>query len=397
MECVKIRGYFSEYLDGTLDEQTANLVEVHVETCGGCKKELGSLQSLVQELGNLEQVEAPKEFLEQVHARMAKRFDIRSLTRTLLIPFRINLPYRFAAAAAMAVLIFFIIHTPEIEKEMTGIPEFGEFHEGGEGTDSDHIPGLSREEEAPSPTPDSNKPQITEQVSKRQFTAAPQRTKPSGIASSRKKSLERPQLSERVVLQEPEYVKSESKFSMGKAVKPVELALLLGSKVPKSNNIPRIGDAMDIMAASEKMKPSELRSSQDGSAVPMSSSSLMKRDSLDEDQAEKYDAEGVQKQKDGAITEDLPPDDSFSNVNDLIIKIKGAVLSTEYDKNTGQPKFIIAEIPAKQYGLFCEKLQQLGTLQSPAPAIETKSLEHIRIRIRLIRSSLPADNRPNSH
>ena len=135
------------------------------------------------ELGDLEQVEAPKEFLEQVHARMAKRFDIRSLTRTLLIPFRINLPYRFTAAAAMAVLIFFIIHTPEIEKEMTEIPKFGEFHEDGEGTDSDPIPGLSREEEAP--TPDSNKPQITEQVSRRQFTAAPQRTKPSGIASSR--------------------------------------------------------------------------------------------------------------------------------------------------------------------------------------------------------------------
>ena len=115
MECVKIRGYFSEYLDGTLDEQTANLVEAHVETCRGCRKELGSLQSLVQELGNLEQIEAPKEFLEQLHARMAKRFDIRSLTRTLFIPFRINLPYRFAAAAAMAVLIFFIIHTPEIE------------------------------------------------------------------------------------------------------------------------------------------------------------------------------------------------------------------------------------------------------------------------------------------
>lgn len=385
MECVKIRRYFSEYLDGALDEPTVNRVEDHVFTCRECRKELESLQSLVQELGDLEQVEAPKEFLEQVHARMAKRFNIRSLTRTLFIPFRINFPYRFAAAAAMAVLIFFIIHTPEIEKEMTGIPKFGEFHEDGEGTDSDHIPGLSREE-APIPTPDSNKTQITEQVSKRQLTAAPQKTKPSDIASRRKQSLERSQLSEKEYPREPVSLKSESKSSIGKAVKPVELALILGPKVPKSNDIPQIDDAMDIMAASEKMKPPELRSSQDGSALPMSSSRLMKRDSLDEDQGEQYPAEGVRKEKDAAITENRFPDDSFSSVNDLIIKIKGAVLSTEYDENTGQPKFIIAEIPAEQYGLFCEKLQQLGTFQSPAPAIETIGLEHIRIRIQLIHS-----------
>ena len=175
MECVKIRLYFSEYLDGTLDEQIVNLVEDHVFTCRECRKVLSSLQSLVQDLGDLEQVKAPKEFLEQVHARMAKRFDIRSLIKTLFIPFRIKIPYQFAAAAAMAVLIFFIIHTPDIEKEMTGIPK----------------------------------------------------------------------LDEEEYLHEPGPVKAESKSSVGKAVKPVELALILISKIPKSNDIPRIDDVMD--------------------------------------------------------------------------------------------------------------------------------------------------------
>jgi len=68
----------------------------------------------------------------------------------------------------------------------------------------------------------------------------------------------------------------------------------------------------------------------------------------------------------------------------LITKVKGAALSTEYDKNTGKPKFLNVEIQAEQYELFYEKLQQLGTLQFLAPAIETKGLERIKIRIQLI-------------
>ncbi len=117
MECAEIRPSLAEYLDNALDAQTRGLVEKHVLTCRACRETLESLQSVVQELGDLRPVKPPEDFIEQLHDRMAKRFSLKELTMRLFVPFRMKIPLQFATAAAMAVLIFFIIHTPESGKQ----------------------------------------------------------------------------------------------------------------------------------------------------------------------------------------------------------------------------------------------------------------------------------------
>ena len=73
------------------------------------------MKSLVHDLQNLEAVKAPDDFLSQLHERMDRRFDFSAFISVLFRPFRIKIPLQLATAAVMALLIFTIVHTPQIE------------------------------------------------------------------------------------------------------------------------------------------------------------------------------------------------------------------------------------------------------------------------------------------
>jgi hypothetical protein len=94
-----------------------------------------------------------------------------------------------------------------------------------------------------------------------------------------------------------------------------------------------------------------------------------------------YLAEEGPETKDEFILKVLSHDEMLSSVRELIYNVKGTVLSMEYDQNTDRPKSLETEIPAGQYRFFFKKLQQLGTLQTPTPAIDATGLERIKIRI----------------
>ena len=122
MECPEIKSLLSEYIDGTLDAETKEQVDQHVLTCGHCRKELASLKALVQELGSLEGVEPPKDFLDQLHKRLEKRSWFSNLLRSLFLPFRIKIPLQVAGAVAMAVLVFSVFHFQREEFRVAEAP-----------------------------------------------------------------------------------------------------------------------------------------------------------------------------------------------------------------------------------------------------------------------------------
>jgi anti-sigma factor RsiW len=122
MECPEIKSLLSEYVDGTLDAKTKELVDQHVLTCGPCREELASLRSLVQELGSLESAVPPKDFLDQLHKRLEKRSWFSNLVRSLFLPFRIKIPLQVAGAVAMAVLAFSVFHFQREEFKVAEAP-----------------------------------------------------------------------------------------------------------------------------------------------------------------------------------------------------------------------------------------------------------------------------------
>ena len=122
MECVRLKELLSEYIDGTLDQETRKAVEKHLSTCKGCAEELASLRSLVEELGSLEKVKPPGDFLEQLHERLEAPSVFTRIVRKLFVPFHVKIPLELATATLLAVLVFSLFHPQLTEKSMMPTP-----------------------------------------------------------------------------------------------------------------------------------------------------------------------------------------------------------------------------------------------------------------------------------
>lgn len=77
-------------------------------------------------------------------------------------------------------------------------------------------------------------------------------------------------------------------------------------------------------------------------------------------------------------------DDFLSDINMILTHVKGRLLSSEYEVNTGILQYIVLEIPAKNYRPFLNRLESIGLLQTPAPEMFEGQKDKVRIRIRVI-------------
>lgn len=128
MECEEAKELLSEYMDGLLDGARRALVEEHLNACEGCRHELASLKALVEELGSLDTVPVPENFLSRIHERLEKPSRLSAMLRTLFVPFRIKIPMQFAGAAVVALLLFFVflVETPPVDRTAKIQDEIGE-------------------------------------------------------------------------------------------------------------------------------------------------------------------------------------------------------------------------------------------------------------------------------
>ena len=122
MNCAAILELLSEYIDGTLDEQTRTAVEKHIAACENCKQELASLRAVVQELGALDPVKPPEDFLEKIHERMEAPSGLNKIVRKLFVPFHIKIPLELAAAATLTILVVLVLNIQGPEFQTMKIP-----------------------------------------------------------------------------------------------------------------------------------------------------------------------------------------------------------------------------------------------------------------------------------
>ena len=86
MECIKARQMLSEYIDGVLDKQSAGLLEGHLEKCEKCHEDHISLKSLTKEIGLMDTVKAPDDFLERIKERLESKSRLENIRRFSLFP-----------------------------------------------------------------------------------------------------------------------------------------------------------------------------------------------------------------------------------------------------------------------------------------------------------------------
>ncbi len=325
MECTRIKERLSEYVDGMLDAQTEARVEEHLSTCQPCKEELATLKALVKELSALESVGAPKDFLDQVHERIEPRFSLGKIIRTLFVPARIKIPLELATAAAMVVLVLAILNVQQPKQRTVDVP------------------GVSRE-----------------LIARKKPDVAP--AKPT----TKKDTFQSEPSLEAVAVQPLERESA-----------PIELALLLTPGVSGRAYAP--SEAMDAAPTPRKAE-GETRV-----LMHAAPKAKMKMGAVQEERR----AEGLPPKEMAFLKDETKPspsyvDQTLSKVKNVIEFAGGKVRSTERAKDSGQPQFIRAEIPAEHYNAFCEALRKLGKLQSTPPALPETDQEVVQVHIQLV-------------
>ncbi|MGD9040738.1 MAG: zf-HC2 domain-containing protein [Desulfobacteraceae bacterium] len=340
MDCEEIRERLSAYVDDDLDRASKAVVEEHLASCKACQQEVASLKALVRELGALESVEPPKDFLNQLNERIEARSWFPKILRTLFKPMRVKIPLEFAGVVAVAILVFIVLHT---QKEELGLKK---------------APVGPARQERPS----------EQVVVARGQAEAPGRSKEERVHEKgveafgegmKEESYTEPQLASR-----PEEEKMAKKYAadtLKQAVKDqappperesIELALVMKKEIPPESLAP--GAAMEAAPAPKKKMRRSL-------ALPQTVPS-------------------------GKPDRDEEQDDSLSRLRKLIELVGGEVVSVEYNEQTNTPASIGAWIPADQVYTFYNKLKELGDLRTPPEAVTGKGHEVLSVSIRLLSS-----------
>jgi len=326
MACEKMKECLSDFIDGTLDAQTKASVEAHLSNCKSCREETALLRALIQALKSLKPIDAPADFLEQLHDRMASRSIFTKMVKKLFVPFRIKVPLALVTAGTMAILIFTLVNIQQKERKPSQIP-----------------------------------PRTESSIA----------SKKSPVEYGAKETLEK------------EVDKMPSDFDTTLAPEParqqapIELSLLI--KNEKSEAQHTLGTARETAPAFEKKEErtrAGMRAApgENAEALKLSNDKRPVRPAITEDGALKEEAGMAGSRLAGTL----------SKVRDLISLVEGNVVSVDPDGPADRSQTIHAEIPAANYEKFVVRLRNVAELQSPPPTLSVESGEVIKIRIRLL-------------
>jgi hypothetical protein len=304
MDCPRIRELLSEYIDNALDQETRVQVERHLDGCQVCARELAAMKAVVDDLGTLERVQAPLDFLDRLHERLEPRFTLRKLIRLFFVPIRVKLPLEFATAAALLILVFVSLQGPGPKKDMAGMPEASKTVQLAKKTPANLMTSKLKEEaEAPAPALD-------------QAAPAPSKTKTA-----------------------PKWTSSAKKQTQYEAYAPPTAV---------ESTLPREGAEKGM----EREKSAAI-----GSSALSRASGAIGRANLQE---------------------------RMTQIEELIRRAKGVVVSRDKETETGEFRSLIAEIPKEKYKEFSTELKQLVGPDAPPPAILQEHHKSLRIRVTLV-------------
>lgn len=104
MKCERIKELMSAYIDNEINEVDKAKFEKHIAQCPECKEEYELLLAVVNECSEIDEVELPEEFREELHNKLLQAKESKS--RGLSDFIRRNKWRVYAGTAAAAVLIF---------------------------------------------------------------------------------------------------------------------------------------------------------------------------------------------------------------------------------------------------------------------------------------------------
>jgi len=126
MDCQTVEKHLSAWLDGELAAATSEQVSAHIRGCPRCRAKAGVLDQAAAHVRELPKVYAPADFSEKLRQRLESGPAWKRLFRRIFTPFHIKIPMELAAAAAVGVLLFFVIMPAgQKEQHIAGTEETG--------------------------------------------------------------------------------------------------------------------------------------------------------------------------------------------------------------------------------------------------------------------------------
>jgi hypothetical protein len=390
-------------MDNMLTKKARVRVEAHLAVCDTCRETLQAFKSMREELGAMETIKAPDDFMEKLHERIDHPSPFDRLLRAIFVPFRIKVPLQFATATALAVIIFMVVNAPETQKSMDDRSFRYKIEK--ESTLPEKDVGMTESESAPAPTLEerlrselegdekSRKAPVSAEVKKVERPIRIGKPAAKGKISGKRTfgssstvaKAPRPMISE-VPAEEP---------ATGIAMeKTVEIMLILKPEEPKDS---AAGDM-----ASEKMVDQDAEKEVSQKTARKASEKLAVEETVPAGAVRKKAEAGPQDKKDRreffrALEKSLSPDherddtksvpeDSVLKVVALIERLEGSVISSIKSKQLDQDQPVIkAIIPAKQFRTLLAELNHMG-LVKPAPYTVRLDGGNVRIDIRILPS-----------
>jgi len=337
MDCAAIQKLLSEYIDGTLDAKSVQVVERHVSVCEDCKETLASLSAIVEELNTLKPVEPPADFLEKIHQRMELRFDLNRILRKLFVPFKIKIPLQLAAAATASILVVMVLNLQKSEYQKIQPLKAPKSEQLAEKPKSDHPTSeFKTKTKPPAPALEEAAGRLSD--SEQGVTAKRSRIKTPLQPSIQKEYEPHPSVLANV---RPSAEKGQ----------PMELSLFLNPIVVGNAHAPDIGIQRIPLPEADKK--------------------TIEKETADKDALKRKFAYRTENQV----------DDLLFKMNQIIRPLNGNILTKEYDKQKDRVTSIHVQMPAKNYASFCKELSRLGTFKTPPPALSNQSLQTLKLLI----------------
>ncbi len=413
MDCSHVREHLSDYIDESLEAKTKALVEEHLSACKDCRQEVASLRMLISDLGSIETVAPPKDFLDQLHQRMERHSGFSKILDTLSIPMRTKLPMKLAGAVVMAILVFAIFRIQEDQYDTKIVPIVQE------PTQSESLP--PRMAKAPLETGAREDTYSSRALREK----AEPKLQGVQVVAERSEAKRFPDNGVKKIARIETKTDSASPEGAWTELSPTKTAPLMKESIQSESSPPRLAKAVPLATGTQAQADNTgMQAVLQKDEVKSVSNNAVKRITLTETKADHpsrkggpielslviererqpdiirtaSDMEAPQAQETkmrGRVTmgEPIPTtqleieisiEHLLSRLNEVVERAGGEVVSVEYEKGTHIPQSVCVEIPAEKIDIFQSALQALGELHgSPSGPLEEDE-EVLPIRIRLI-------------
>ena len=118
-----IRHKLSEYIDGAVTPLERAAIDEHLKTCTTCSDALAGLRKTIEQVKQIEEVEAPVWLTQKIMANVrAEAEEKKGLFRRLFYPLAVKLPIQAAAVLFLTVTVYYIYSSMHPADTYTAAP-----------------------------------------------------------------------------------------------------------------------------------------------------------------------------------------------------------------------------------------------------------------------------------